>query len=81
MCEWGTDREIVIERRVTVDACLADTIVALNRAGVTTTGCCCGHGEPGVRPSATIHPSAQDRARALGYAVETVPCGDPMIWL
>lgn len=67
MCTWGTDQEITIERRVFVDACIADLIVELNRQGVYTTGCCCGHGKgPGT---ATILPSASPRARELGYTV------------
>jgi hypothetical protein len=77
MCEWGTDREITIERRVHVDTCIADTIVELNRQGVYTTGCCCGHGN--APASATILPSSQARARELGYEVTLNPGGDPYI--
>ncbi len=28
-----------------VDSCIADTVQRLNRAGIYTSGCCCGHGE------------------------------------
>lgn len=77
MCKWGTDREITIERRVHVDSCIADKIVELNRQGVYTTGCCCGHGE--APASATILPSSQDRARELGYDVRLSPGGNPYI--
>lgn len=34
---WGT-------RSVSVDACMAPIIEALWRAGIITSGCCCGHG-------------------------------------
>lgn len=80
MCKWGTDREVTIERRVTVDSCIADYIIALNRQGIVTTGCCCGHGSG--RASATIMPGSQARARELGYEVTLNPGGDPFItWL
>lgn len=78
MCNWGTDREVTIERRVRVDACIADVIIGLNRQGVYTTGCCCGHGK-GPR-TASLLPSAQARARELGYEVQFGD-GDPYIVL
>jgi hypothetical protein len=77
MCQWGTGKEIVIERRLTVDACIADAVVTLNRFGVYTTGCCCGHGKG--PPTATILPSAQERARELGYVVTLSEGSDPVI--
>lgn len=68
MCEWGERRTVTIERQLSVDACIADQIVALNRAGVYTVNSCCGHGrEPG---SVSILPTCQRRARELGYMVE-----------
>lgn len=51
---WQTDPEIILDPRaifpaatktVCVDACIADNILALWRAGVWTRGCCCGHGK------------------------------------
>lgn len=77
MCKWGTGREITIERRLTVDACIADEIVRLNKMGVYTTGCCCGHGKGPA--TANILPSAQDRARECGYDVTLNDGGDPYI--
>ncbi len=68
MCTWGTLSEITIERRVSVDSCIANAIVELNRQGVYTTGCCCGHGKG--PPTATILPSSADRAKELGYDVQ-----------
>jgi hypothetical protein len=60
-----------------VDACIADWVIELNRLGVYTTGCCCGHGR---EPSwATILPSAQAQAHNLGYAVQTAPSGEPFV--
>lgn len=65
MCKWGSDREVVIEQRVKVDACIADEIVSLNKNGVRTEGSCCGHGKSPA--TALILPSSQQRARQLGY--------------
>lgn len=77
MCEWGTSREVTIERRLNVDACIADKIVELNRQGIYTTGCCCGHGK--APATATILPSSQERARELGFEVTYAQSGDPQI--
>ena len=68
---WGTSREIAVWvppelshtgagrwKRVGVDACIADIVSALQVAGITTTGCCCGHGsgrgEIGLRDGRTL---------------------------
>lgn len=67
MCTWGTDTEIEIRRKVTVDSCIAETILRLNEQGVHTTGCCCGHGKGPA--TATIYPHSIDRAKELGYTV------------
>lgn len=32
---------------VEIDACLAPLVIALNRRGIETLGCCCGHGYGG----------------------------------
>ncbi|KKK69877.1 hypothetical protein LCGC14_2929620 [marine sediment metagenome] len=65
MCKWGTDREVVVGQRITVDACIAAEIVELNRQGVRTEGCCCGHHK--AEGQALIRASSVDRARELGY--------------
>lgn len=52
MCQWGTDAIVTLAHpmevsgrtEITVDACLAPLVQALNDAGVHTLGCCCGHG-------------------------------------
>lgn len=45
MCEYGTTYELPIEGKlVTVDACLAPLIAALNLGGYPTVASCCGHG-------------------------------------
>lgn len=67
----------MIERRVTVDACIADAVVELNRQGIYTTGCCCGHGK--APATATIMFSSQDRARELGYEVTYAQSGEAQI--
>jgi hypothetical protein len=52
MCEWGTDLIVRLcqpmpvsgRTEISVDACIAPLVQALNDAGIETTGCCCGHG-------------------------------------
>ena len=65
MCDWGIEREVVIEQRIWVDSCIADEIVELNRRGVCTEGSCCGHRKAAAQ--ALILPSSVSRARELGY--------------
>ncbi len=65
MCDWGKDREIVIEQHITVDSCIADEIVELNRQGIRTEECCCGHHK--AASQALIRASSVPRARELGY--------------
>ena len=58
MCKWGTEVELRVpipanlshtgKRRWGVrkiDACIAPIVDALNKGGVLTDGCCCGHGK------------------------------------
>jgi hypothetical protein len=46
MCKWGTDAEIEFEgRAIYVDSCIASIVIALNKVGVKTRACCCGHGK------------------------------------
>jgi hypothetical protein len=46
MCKWGTDIEIQFEgQAIYVDSCIAPIVIALNKAGVKTRACCCGHGK------------------------------------
>jgi hypothetical protein len=66
MCTWGADRTVQIVQTISVDACIADEIVALNAAGVHTINCCCGHGRGPSK--AIIKPSSVSRARELGYS-------------
>ena len=65
MCDFGTDREVVIEQRVKVDSCIADEIVELNHQGVRTEECCCGHHKGFAQ--ALIRASSVTRAKELGY--------------
>jgi hypothetical protein len=57
MCKWGdTTRMCVrVPRRLSatgrarmrtkeIDRCIAPLVKALNRAGIATVACCCGHG-------------------------------------
>lgn len=56
MCKWGTDKLIYCIRRnhpdysdgwhpIHVDACIADYVQEMNRRGIITLNCCCGHGK------------------------------------
>lgn len=57
MCEWGTDEPVVVKipadlshtgvarwKRVSIDACIAGLVHALQTGGVNMRGSCCGHG-------------------------------------
>lgn len=57
---------------ICVDGCLAVEITALWREGITTTGCCCGHGR-GL-PFIGVAPDDIPRMKALGYGVQPNPC-------
>ncbi|WP_152619485.1 hypothetical protein [Cohnella kolymensis] len=72
-----------INKRVKVDACIADEIQYLNDQGVVTLGCCCGHGKSGQivewengfgkwkghesPPIALISQSSVAKGKELGY--------------
>lgn len=50
MCKWGNTVEVkVIKKHISlshkihVDRCMAKAIEELNKLGLKTTGCCCGH--------------------------------------
>lgn len=58
MCEWGNDVIVGVTvpadlshsgnaytRGIGVDACIADIVVALEKAGIHMRGSCCGHGK------------------------------------
>jgi hypothetical protein len=56
MCERGDIVTMVLPRRplsdpfgkhlsYSIDRCIAPLVAALNRAGIATVACCCGHGE------------------------------------
>ena len=57
---------------VTVDACLALEVYRLWKAGIRTTGCCCGHN---VAPSYIgVVPEHIEQMKAMGYEVQHNPC-------
>lgn len=60
--------EIVVPRRILVDAALAIEIEWLNVEGVETEGCCIG-----PPPLAMIRPGSVTKARELGYVPEYQP--------
>ncbi|MEE9316530.1 MAG: hypothetical protein V3U97_05415 [bacterium] len=52
MCKWGDTVEVEIIKehvslgnKVHVDRCMSKVVKELNRLGLKTTGCCCGHGK------------------------------------
>ena len=58
MCEWGQRTECFVNTPANlsntgddywsfkaVDSCLSDIVDALNKAGILTSNCCCGHGK------------------------------------
>jgi len=58
MCKWGNTVKCLVtipasesftgkERKAykAIDFCIAPVVKALNKAGIKTRGCCCGHGE------------------------------------
>lgn len=56
MCKKGDTVTMVLPRRplsdpfgkhlnYSIDRCIAPMVAALNRAGITTVACCCGHGD------------------------------------
>lgn len=62
MCEWGKEVVMLVPvplglscsgmaewKMKGVDRCISDIVLALNKCGVLTASCCCGHGkEPGT---------------------------------
>ncbi len=56
-------------RAFRVDSCLRDEVIALNRAGIRTVGCCCGHG----RYPKTIVIRTQEGKIALHPSREDIP--------
>ncbi|MFB6456524.1 hypothetical protein ACE38W_14720 [Chitinophaga sp. Hz27] len=50
-----------------LDRCIAEEVIMLWRHGITTTGCCCGHGKlPGF---IGVIDSDINRMKSLGYKV------------
>jgi hypothetical protein len=50
---------------IPVDQCIGKEIETLINYGVTTVGCCCGHGER--KPSALVTNDSRDKLFDLGY--------------
>lgn len=89
MCLYGIYKWVDIinpnqtQKRVSVDACIADEIQELNNKGIITLGSCCGHGRAGEiikwendfgtwnsyqnPPHVLIHANSVKDAKLLGY--------------
>jgi hypothetical protein len=45
MCLEGETKEVKVRgKSITVDRCMGADVAALQENGITTLGCCCGHG-------------------------------------
>lgn len=60
-------------RGICVDVCLALEISLLWQLGLTTTGCCCGHGVEDARAYIGVVPEDIAEMKRLGYAVQPNP--------
>jgi hypothetical protein len=86
MCRHGSYKNVFLLDKlkyVKVDACIADEINKLNKRGVITLGCCCGHGKAGQPyviengfgvwkgyydpPATLIREESVELAKQLGY--------------
>jgi hypothetical protein len=86
MCRHGSYKNVFVLDKlkyVKVDACIADEINKLNKRGVITLGCCCGHGKAGQPyviengfgvwkgyydpPTTLIREESVELAKQLGY--------------
>lgn len=55
---------------VAIDACIIGEIRDVWAAGITTTGCCCGHNQPGIFPFIGVVDEDIPRMKAMGYEVQ-----------
>jgi hypothetical protein len=51
-----------------LDRCIAEEVMALWTLGITTTGCCCGHGK--VPPYIGVIDEDIGRMKGMGYVVK-----------
>lgn len=48
MCKWGKYKKVKVihqNKKVKVDKCLVRLVKVLNKYGIETIACCCGHGK------------------------------------
>ncbi|CDQ41887.1 hypothetical protein [Virgibacillus salexigens] len=86
MCKHGSEKYVWVndkKKAVPIDACIANEIRMINRHGVVTLACCCGHGKAGQiveyenafgkwkehaqPPTGLIREESVKIAKALGY--------------
>lgn len=78
MCSWGSVSPIYVIRRnrdgvpdgwhkVFVDSCISGYVQEMNKMGIVTVGCCCGHGDS--PPHVLISAESRLIAERLGYKV------------
>lgn len=79
MCKWGSRTKVNVIRRanpfledgwyeIFVDSCLAELVQKLNKQGIVTEQCCCGHGNQ--EGEIWIAKESVERANKLGYIIE-----------
>lgn len=66
--------KMTIDRFVTVDICLAKEVMFLWSKGISTTGCCCGHGIDEKGGYIGVEDIDINKMKSLGYKV--YPNGD-----
>lgn len=72
---YQTDQEVILDhakyfpdtkrKTICVDACIAEQIEALWKAGIRTAGCCCGHNGRPWLDVGLLHPKDVERACSL----------------
>lgn len=60
-------------KTVAIDKCLLPEILSLWEQGIKTTGCCCGHGRPGMA-FIGVKEEFIDKMKELGYEVRYNDC-------
>ncbi len=65
MCRHGTHSYMWLDGRLkSVDQCIVPLILQLHSAGVTTLGCCCGHG--GITPNVVCAVGSEEALKEFG---------------
>jgi len=79
MCQYGARSYMWLDGKLkSVDQCIVPLILQLRLAGVTTLGCCCGHG--GMIPNVVCAPGSEEALEKFGCKrFETDPSTDKVV--